>query len=111
MTGITLPRRLMTPRTWCGTCGTCVMSITLMISRTFNTGSPYSSRPIAKVRYFPPVAEAFVARCDAAAVCMSVSGLQSSLRLRGCGEREEAAGVENQADAAITEDRASSDAL
>ncbi len=53
MTGITLPRRLITPRDVAGTCGTAVMSIILMISRTLSTGRPYSSSASAKVRYLP----------------------------------------------------------
>ena len=36
-----------------GTCGTAVMSMILMVSRTFSTGTLYSSFPSANVRYFP----------------------------------------------------------
>src|ERR1035441_6928708 len=53
-TGMTLPRRLITPFTWAGVCGKEVMSCTPMISRTCRTRMPNSSRPSSKTRYFPP---------------------------------------------------------
>src|SRR6202142_1974134 len=51
-TGITFPRRLMTPLTWAGVWGTAV---------------PNSSRPSSKTRYFPPRSSLL----SAAAVCLS----------------------------------------
>ena len=44
------PRRLATPRTCAGACGTRVSSETRMTSRTWVTGIPNSSRSSAKVR-------------------------------------------------------------
>ena len=40
ITGITFPRRLITPFTYGGICGTIVMWSIVMISRTFRTGIP-----------------------------------------------------------------------
>src|SRR5947207_7732346 len=51
--GTTFPRRLITPLTYSGNCGTLVMSMTLMISRTLSTDTAYSSLSSAKVRYLP----------------------------------------------------------
>src|ERR1043165_2730271 len=39
------------------------MSITLMISRTFSTGRPYSSFPSTKVRYLPARSSCACAAC------------------------------------------------
>src|SRR5688572_12506455 len=52
-TGITRPRRFITPRTYSGVRGTGVMSISAMISRTRTSSTPYSSPPSLKVRYLP----------------------------------------------------------
>ena len=96
ITGITLPRRLMTPLTWAGTCGTGVMSITLMISRTLRTGRPYSSLPREKVRYLPASAAALNPPARAALVHIVVAPsyssppLELSRRCR-CRRRESAA--------------------
>ena len=53
MTGITLPRRLMTPLTYSGVCGTAVISWIPMISRTLRTLMANSSRPSRNVRCLP----------------------------------------------------------
>src|ERR1019366_1447009 len=66
--GITLPRRLMTPRTNEGVRGTRVMGITPMISWTFRISSPYSSRARKKVRYLPA---RFPVRCTVATALVS----------------------------------------
>jgi hypothetical protein len=52
-TGITLPRRLITPRTNSRVRGTRVISMRPMISLTFRISSPYSSFAIWKVMYLP----------------------------------------------------------
>src|SRR5215471_4538019 len=119
ITGITRPRRLMTPRTWLGICGTCVMSIALMISRTFSTGRPYSSTPSANVRYFPPpsawrrpVSVAF-AVVLLSLVCMCAPRRPSgggSDRVRFSAQREQPAGIEDEPDAAVSQDCPARDA-
>ena len=53
MTGMTLPRRLMTPLTKSGVWGTGVIDIMPMISRTLRMPMPYSSLASEKVRYLP----------------------------------------------------------
>src|SRR6185295_4423318 len=71
-----------------------------MISRTLSTGSPYSSRPSMKVRYF--------------VTASVVSMIDPPLRRRGRrhlpDEREQPAHVENQPDAAVAQDGATGDA-
>src|SRR5882724_7423474 len=66
ITGMTRPRRLMTPRTNSGICGTGVIFCIRMISRTFSTATPYDSLSRATVKYLPakrePLVEAAVAR-------------------------------------------------
>src|SRR5262245_62016013 len=114
----------MTPSTCSATCGTWVMSITLMISRTFITGRPYSSLPRLNVRYLPPCADpacagvpvasrASVASMSVSFVVLSVpnpNGLRGGSRCVLLDQRQQAAGVENQADAAITQNRAAGNA-
>ena len=48
ISGMTLPRRLNTPKTYSGTLGTRVYSIGLMISWIFKIGIAYSSSPTIK---------------------------------------------------------------
>src|SRR5262245_32180019 len=106
----------MTPFTWCGTCGTSVMSIILMISRTLSTGTPYSSSPRAKVRYLPTrsaaVATTWLTTSISVLITLapwcSVSGLPDLRRLlqRVIHQGHEPARVENQPDASIAENRA-----
>src|SRR5436190_1830589 len=117
MIGMTLPRRLMTPRTWAATCGTCVMSITLMISRTFSTGSPYSSCPSANARYLPASAETGgssvpVGRRASVVSIDAYSFAPSGRRAEPVpiDQRHQSAGIENQSDSAVAENRAAGDA-
>ena len=51
--GITLPRRLITPFTCSGMLATGVIGQRRMISRTFSTGIPYDSWLSVNVRYLP----------------------------------------------------------
>src|SRR4051812_2771198 len=52
-TGMTRPRRLITPFTKDGTWGTGVIFCIRMISLTFSTAIPYASLSRTTVRYFP----------------------------------------------------------
>src|SRR5688572_3967231 len=53
MIGITRPRRLITPFTNAGSCGTGVTFCILIISRTFSTPMAYASSSSTIVRYLP----------------------------------------------------------
>jgi len=73
-TGMTFPRRLMTPLTNSGVWGTGVMFIIPMISLTFRIPIPYSSPASEKVRYLPSFAGMPAAVCSCrsiVSVCMS----------------------------------------
>src|SRR5581483_1707531 len=69
-------------------------SITLMISRTFSTGTPYSSSPSAKVRNFPP------------SITRVLPCLRRRVRRGLRHQRQQAAGVEDQSDPAAAGDAA-----
>src|SRR5581483_5251848 len=73
-------------------------SITLMISRTFSTGTPYSSSPSAKGRNFPP------------SITRVLPCLRRRVRRGLRHQRQQAAGVEDQSDPAVAEDGAAGDA-
>lgn len=62
--GMTLPRRLMTPRTNSGMRGTRVIGCMPMISLTFRISRPYSSPARKNVRYLPARDSVAVALSD-----------------------------------------------
>jgi len=89
-TGMTLPRRLMTPRTKSRVRGTRVISMSPMISRTLRISRPYSSRASWKVMYLPArrrPSSALRASCPLVAASVTVSWftvvLQPGAAVRG----------------------------
>src|SRR4051812_18743154 len=101
----------MTPRTCDGIRGTAVMSMTPKISRTFRISRPYSSLSIAKVRYFPPFAPAAVRASGSNVFVLTVQLLRvdCSVWENGLSQVDQARHIQDDAHAAITQDRAAGD--